>query len=128
MRLAEHQKKTEAWVPYRAALCASCEASCCKNWPVEASVPDLIRLGHLDKEEATVSLAAAARRLKKEGIIRSFHPSRWVFVLAQKKNGDCIFLGEDRRCTVYRKRPAICRAFPKAGPRPGHCPYRPVKP
>ena len=121
-----NQKKPASWVPYRAALCRSCQATCCRGWPVEASVPDLIRLEVLSAEEAATALPKAAARLKREGIIRSFRPRSLVFVLAQKENGDCRYLGEDRRCTVYARRPTICREFPRRiGPRPSHCPYTP---
>ena len=33
-----------------------------------------------------------------------------VFSLAQKENGDCVYLGENG-CTNYENRPAICREF-----------------
>lgn len=91
--------------------------------PLEVSIPDLIRLGFIDETEATSNLSKIAARLKKQQIIQKFHPRKMVFVIAQKKNKDCIFLDEDRRCTVYSKRPEICRQFPKIGPKPGHCPY-----
>lgn len=95
--------------------------------PVEVSVNDLIRLKHLTEDEAAVNLKRAARRLKREGIIRQFRARSLIFVLEQKPDGDCIFLGADRRCQVYRLRPEICRQFPKMSPRPGHCPYRPLR-
>jgi uncharacterized protein len=40
----------------------------------------------------------------------------------QRHGRDCIYLGADRRCTVYEKRPEVCRQFPRIGPRPGWCP------
>jgi len=91
--------------------------------PLEVSLPDLIRLGLVKKEEAIQELGTIANRLKKQKIIQKFHPKKMVFVIAQKKNKDCIFLDENRRCTVYLKRPEICRQFPKIGPKPGFCPY-----
>lgn len=30
-------------------------------------------------------------------------------MLAHKKNGDCIYLDRDTGCTIYERRPAICR-------------------
>lgn len=93
--------------------------------PVEVSVPDLVRLELITEEEAAAGvLKKAATRLKKQGFIRTFRAKTLIFVLEQKSNGDCTFLGKDRRCTVYEKRPEICRLFPKIGPRPGHCPYQ----
>ncbi|MBI1853585.1 MAG: YkgJ family cysteine cluster protein [Planctomycetes bacterium] len=32
--------------------------------------------------------------------------------LVERSDGPCIFLGEDRRCTVYAARPRQCRTFP----------------
>jgi len=93
--------------------------------PLEVSIPDLIRLDLTTEAEATSDLTGLARRLKKQKIIQSFHPRKMVFVIAQKKNKDCVFLDNKRRCTVYEKRPQICREFPRIGPRPGFCPYLP---
>ena len=94
--------------------------------PLEVSIPDLIRLDLTNEAEATSYLTGLAQRLKKQKIIQSFHPRKMVFVIAQKKNKDCIFLdSKNRRCTVYEKRPQICREFPRIGPRPGFCPYIP---
>lgn len=93
--------------------------------PVEVSVPDLIRMEFISEEEAAGgSLRKAANRLKKQGLIRTFRAKTLIFVLEQKSSGDCIFLNEKRQCSIYEKRPEICRLFPKIGPRPGHCPYQ----
>jgi len=113
------------WVRFKKDLCRSCWASCCHGMAVEVSVPDLIRLGLLDEEEASENLRAAVRRLNRRGILRPSRPEAVVFVLRQKRNRDCLFLDEKRRCTVYATRPEICRQFPKIGPKPGYCPYRP---
>ena len=32
--------------------------------------------------------------------------------LRKKKDGSCIFLSEDKRCTAYEARPMACRVFP----------------
>ena len=91
--------------------------------PLEVSVSDLVRLGFVREEEAISDLKTLAMRLRKEKIIKDFYPRKMVFVIAQKKNKDCIFLNEKRQCTVYTKRPEICRQFPKIGTKPGFCPY-----
>lgn len=94
--------------------------------PLEVSIPDLIRLGLTNENETASDLAGLAKRLKKQKLIQSFHPRKMVFVIAQKKNKDCVFLdSKSRRCTVYENRPQICREFPRIGPRPGFCPYIP---
>ena len=35
-----------------------------------------------------------------------------VLALKLKKNGDCIFLGKNKLCTIYSARPLICRLYP----------------
>lgn len=92
--------------------------------PVEVSVPDLIRLKLVTAEEASSELRNAVKRLAAAGIIRRPKTNALIYILRQKKNRDCLFLDAKRRCTVYERRPEICRQFPKIGPRPGHCPYR----
>ncbi|MFM8269349.1 MAG: YkgJ family cysteine cluster protein [Pseudomonadota bacterium] len=113
------------WTKFKPSLCRSCFATCCHDMPLEVSVADLVRLELVEEEEAAQGLKPIATRLKKQKIIQTFHPKKMVFVIAQKKNKDCIFLDENRRCTVYSKRPEICRQFPKIGPKPGSCPYIP---
>lgn len=102
-------------------MCEGCWGGCC-TLPVEASVNDLIRLGLTCEEEAAVSLKKLAQRLMKEGVIQAFQQKSQLFVLEQRSGRDCIYLGKDRLCTVYDKRPEVCRQFPKIGPRPGWCP------
>jgi Fe-S-cluster containining protein len=80
-------------------------------------------MGLISEDEAQGSLKRAARRLADEGIVVSFRARTGLFILSQRQNGDCIFLGEtDRLCTIYDKRPDTCRNFPEVGPRPGYCP------
>jgi Fe-S-cluster containining protein len=103
-------------------MCEGCFAGCC-TLPLEVSAFDLIRLGLVSEDEAAASLKKVARRLSKEGIIRSYHAKSGLFIVEQRRGRDCIFLDEKSRlCTVYEKRPEVCRTFPKIGPRPGYCP------
>lgn len=115
-------QRPSTWIPYRKGLCEGCWGGCC-TLPVEVSAADLIRLELATEEECAVSLKQVAKRLEKEGMIQAFSQKTQVFVLEQRSGRDCIFLGEkDRLCTVYDKRPEVCRKFPKIGPRPGFCP------
>ena len=119
-------QRPSTWVRYRNGLCEGCWAGCC-TLPVEVSANDLIRLELVTEEEASLSLKAVAKRLLKEKIIQAFQPKSQLFVLEQKYGRDCIYLDQQRRCTVYEKRPEVCRKFPKIGPRPGFCPHSKIK-
>jgi uncharacterized protein len=116
-----HMEHLDTWIKYKRGLCEGCWSGCC-TLPVEVSAVDLMRLGMITEDEACASLKKVARRLMKEGMIQSFHSKSQLFVLEQRQGRDCIFLDEKRRCTVYEKRPEVCRAFPRIGPKPGYCP------
>ncbi len=106
------------------SYCTQCFSGCC-TLPVEVSAFDLIRMGVLTEDEAASSLKKAFRRLHKEGIVRSYHPQVGLFILEQRAGTECRYLDpKTRGCTIYEKRPEVCRRFPKIGPRPGHCPYQ----
>ena len=119
--IRDAQRPSE-WIKYKTGMCDGCWGGCC-TLPVEVSASDLLRLELITEDEASQSLKKVARRLEKEGTIQAFIPRTGIFVLEQRNGRDCIYLGEkDRRCTVYEKRPEVCRQFPKIGPRPGYCP------
>jgi hypothetical protein len=117
-------QRPSSWVKYKTGLCDGCVAGCC-TLPVEVSAADLIRLELISEEEAAISLKQVAKKLTKQKLIQAFNPKSGIFVLDQRYGEDCVFLGrKDRLCTVYEKRPEVCRQFPKIGPRPGYCPGR----
>lgn len=116
--------RPSTWSKYRAGLCDGCWGGCC-TLPVEVSASDLMRLGLITEDEAAASQKKVARRLISEGKIQHFTPRTGIYILAQTHGRDCVFLnGKTRLCTVYDKRPEVCRIFPKIGPRPGFCPSR----
>ncbi|MGE3262196.1 MAG: YkgJ family cysteine cluster protein [Bacteriovoracia bacterium] len=122
------QDRPSTWISYKAQFCASCQATCC-TMPVEVRVEDLVRMGVVSEDEAQGSLKKVARRLQAEGLVKNYRTSTGLFLLEQKNGRDCVFLGADRRCTVYENRPGVCRGFPVVlGPRVGFCPYRPKRP
>ena len=63
---------------------------------------------------------AEQRRLQKFlGIARAWLRRRYVFrfddeteSIRMHSNGDCVFLGTDRRCRIYSARPKQCRTYP----------------
>lgn len=114
------------WKPYKKGLCAGCWGGCC-TLPLEVSAADLMRLELITEDEAAESLKKVAKRLMKEGKIQAFQQKTQLFIIEQRNGRDCIFLGKDRLCTVYERRPEVCRQFPKIGPRPGWCPAMPKK-
>ena len=54
---------TDTWTRYRAGLCDSCVANCCRM-PVEATLDDLVRMEVLDAFELQEPLKRIARKLK----------------------------------------------------------------
>jgi Fe-S-cluster containining protein len=123
-----HIDRPDTWKLFRSVQqCQECFAGCC-TLPVEVSASDLLRLELTTEDELGRSAKRVYSRLKREGFIRSYFASKGIFILEQKGNRDCVFLDSNsRRCTVYERRPEVCRQFPKIGPRPGFCPERPKK-
>ncbi|MEZ4659767.1 MAG: YkgJ family cysteine cluster protein [Caldilineaceae bacterium] len=114
---------TDTWTLYRSGLCDKCVANCCRM-PVEATLDDLVRMEVLDPFELQEPLKRIARKLKQANVIEHYNPSRAIFTLARRPNLDCTFLDPiSRRCTIYEKRPEICRGHPQIGPKPGYCAY-----
>lgn len=116
--------RPSTWIRYRSTLCQDCSAGCC-TLPVEASAEDLVRLGWATEDEVSGSLKKLGKRLEREGKVQYFRVGSGLFILTQRPNGDCQFLDEKRRCTVYEKRPGVCRKFPtENSPRISYCPYQ----
>lgn len=112
------------WQKYENNLCNKCIGTCC-TLPVEVRAEDLIQLDLVDPAIITSSPKKAEKVLKKMGIVKYYREASGLFMLQQKANDDCVFLDSNTRlCTVYSKRPSVCREFPVAiGPRPGYCPF-----
>lgn len=90
---------------------------------------DLVRLGLCTEDEAHGSLKKLFKRLRAEKWVSSYRAGTDLFILQQKANDDCPFLNSRTRlCTVYERRPDVCRKFPLIGPRPGFCPARRASP
>jgi Fe-S-cluster containining protein len=109
------------WVKFRPSLCEGCSALCC-SLPLEVDKEDLCRLGLISEDELQGSLKKVAKRLQSQKLIKIFRAGTGLFTMAQKMDGSCIFLNDKKQCTVYDKRPRVCRDFPKIGPRAGYCP------
>ena len=109
------------WVQYQTGLCQGCLAQCC-SLPVEVNREELVRLGLVKADEVEGSLKKVAKRLLGLGWVQKFSAETGRFILGQNRAGVCVFLGDDRKCSVYENRPDVCRDFPNIGPRPGYCP------
>ena len=120
--------KPWTWVKYKEGMCQQCSGACC-TMPVEIKASDIVRLGLADEDEISQSPRKVSKRLIKEGIISSYREASGNFMLTQKSNDDCYYLDlKTRLCTVYEKRPDVCRQFPSTiGPKPGTCPGNRLK-
>ena len=77
--------------------CANCQDSCCVAPHVtELCSEDIIRL-----EVAGLDWAIAPG-IPKEGLSPSL----------KQNDGRCVFLTPENRCSIYKSRPVVCRAFP----------------
>jgi Fe-S-cluster containining protein len=111
------------WVKFKGSLCRDCLGTCC-TMPVEVKIDDLLRLEKISVDDMNLTRKKLVARLKKDGLIKSYREATQKFMLTSRPNGDCLFLNEKSRlCTVYEKRPDVCRDFPtRAGNRLGFCP------
>ena len=117
--------KPWTWIRYKNGMCNGCSGDCC-TMPVEVTGADLVRLGVAMQDELEASPRKLAKRLQKQGLIQSYRDGTELFMMASRPNGDCHFLHPvTRLCTVYEKRPEVCRKFPEIGPKPGFCPKNP---
>ena len=117
--------RPSTWKKFHQNLCQGCWAGCCMM-PVEIKLSDLVRMELAMEGESPKEVA---KRLQKQKIIKNYRAATGLFMLEQVRERDCLFLGKkDRLCTIYEKRPEVCRKFPEIGPRPGFCPAARTKP
>lgn len=114
--------KPGTWLKYKATMCTTCHATCC-TMPVEVRAEDLARLELADSDEMESPKKLAARLIK-DGVVSQYREKTGLFTITAKSNGDCYFLDRNRLCTVYEKRPDVCRKFPtEMSRRLTYCPY-----
>jgi uncharacterized protein len=114
--------RPSTWTRFEPKRCSGCEGHCCKLH-VDATLDDLRRMGCVADTEAMTSPKKIAKKLRDQKIIQSYNPNARTFRLAQRENLECVFLNsETKLCTIYERRPNVCRDFPDVGPRPGWCP------
>jgi Fe-S-cluster containining protein len=84
-------------------------------------------MGYLRADQINGPKKRLAARLIREGLVKSFNTRTEIFTLQTKNGHDCLFLDEDRLCTIYDRRPHICRRFPLNSARPGFCPHEKIE-
>jgi Fe-S-cluster containining protein len=63
-------------------------------------------------EPAAGDLPAAHRARRSVAAVSGTMPTRVTVVLAADTNTACPNLGDDQRCTIYDRRPLVCRVYP----------------
>ncbi len=125
MKSVEIAKPT-TWIKFKPSLCRGCWAGCC-TMPVQVTSEELYHMGFIKAHQVNGPLKRVAQKLIKAGYIKSYNARTRLFRLKQRENGDCVFLMENRLCSIYENRPSICRGFPFNGARPGYCPSQRTK-
>ncbi|MBI2520673.1 MAG: YkgJ family cysteine cluster protein [Bdellovibrio sp.] len=115
-------QRPETWRRYQKKMCHNCLALCCAL-PVEVTAQDLVRMRLLTEFDLTLGEKHLSNYFKKQKLIRSYNRKTEKFTLAQRANGDCVYLNEEKRCSIYDYRPETCRNHPRIGPRPNYCPH-----
>ena len=119
--LTVDKENPETWLKYTTGSCKTCAATCC-TMPIEVRWEDLLRLNLVSKNDLFEPLKTIVARLKKQNIITAHRKESGLFALKQTPEGRCRYLLANR-CSVYEKRPLVCRAFPlQTGWRHGFCP------
>jgi uncharacterized protein len=109
------------WKKYTKNSCKDCAATCC-TMPIEIRFEDLIKLNLVSETDLLKPLKGIVARLKKEKVITAYREESGLFAMKQTAEGRCRYL-IDNKCSVYKNRPLVCRAFPvTAGWRHGFCP------
>ena len=118
--MAADPDRPKTWRKWKKGLCDDCQAFCCRM-PVEVTSGDLIRMGICGDFDIELGTKHILKTFKAE--IKSFSKASEKYTLEQLSNRDCLYLDQNRRCSIYDQRPDTCRRHPLVGPRPGFCAY-----
>jgi Fe-S-cluster containining protein len=115
------KEDSNTWKKYTKNSCKTCVATCC-TMPIEVRWEDLVKLNLVAEIDLVDPLKVIVARLKKEKVITDYREKSGLFAMKQTSKGKCRYL-VDNKCSVYEKRPLVCRNFPtRAGWRHGFCP------
>ncbi|MFC1483092.1 YkgJ family cysteine cluster protein [Candidatus Margulisiibacteriota bacterium] len=100
--------------------CHACDKNCCSGSgnQVTLRLKDIARLIDNNKEHYIDVKNKPQLELKKYRFWERFHRRKDqeflnIFPkLKQKDDGTCIFLTEDKKCSIHTIRPLVCRSFP----------------
>lgn len=107
-------KKTRRLSKLLKSDCGQC-SSCCRNLQVDITDVDIERL-----LKHTGITADRLVKLYSREETEDKEDSDWIGLsygkramqLNKRRNGDCIFLADDKSCKAYEARPMTCRIFP----------------
>ncbi len=116
--IIENMKKSKRVLKLLKFDCGQC-SSCCRNIIVDVTGPDIERLAEYTGMPADKLVRLYSneeiddRKEDKEASdwIKLSYGKRTIG-LNKKRNGDCIFLLNDKTCEAYDARPMTCRVFP----------------
>jgi Fe-S-cluster containining protein len=124
-KLEVDKENPKTWIKYTQNSCKTCAATCC-TMPIEIRWEDLVSLGFVAEEDLFKPLKKIITKLKKENVITAYRKESGLFAMKQTSDGKCRYL-VGNRCSVYKNRPLVCRAFPiETGWRHGFCPQKPI--
>lgn len=99
--------------------CKSCGGRCCNRFAVYVTSFDMRRVA--DWLSVPVKEFVRTQDVKeithsREPLILLFDEKKrlreYAFVLKRQKNNECVFYRNDKGCSIYPARPAICRTYP----------------
>lgn len=97
--------------------CASCDATCCRNYAIYLLPQELERIAAHVGEPPAAIVDVETRDLARDMPAAYLDGMPSQLILAVGEDGEaCLLLDpETRRCTVHRVRPYVCRMYPFAG-------------
>ncbi|MCX8196889.1 MAG: YkgJ family cysteine cluster protein [Candidatus Micrarchaeota archaeon] len=98
--------------------CRHCTAKCCRGLAVVLTIPEAKRLvqqlGMMPEEFLEFSCNIDSKKTPHYPLLvqSSGKIEEYFILLKRRQKKDCIFLQKDCRCSIYEKRPAVCKLYP----------------
>lgn len=84
-------------------LLDTCKGMCCRKWNVPIQESEYATGSYNAKKVCVIDGNDCAGKRQ--------HCINRQFRLDQKDDGSCVYLGDDNRCSIYDRRPQVCRNF-----------------